>query len=103
MAIHLDRSLVLLDDQEFIVCLNSNYPPGDAPGVLLKRTGRSRQAPVCVGSFHRQAADGCWSATINKTSSSPRGGTCVGAYPDRLNAIAALWLNRQLAAIPASS
>ena len=45
---------IILDDGQYFVELNSNYPLKDAPGMLLRRCARSDTAAgghECIGSF----------------------------------------------------
>jgi hypothetical protein len=89
----------ILDDGEYYVELNVNYPPEDAPGFLQRRCYVGVTTPggyECVGSFERNAA-GNWQASIDaaydpKTDSDRRR---LGEYPTRLDAIAALWSARR--------
>jgi hypothetical protein len=93
---------VLLDDGEFYIELNANYPTPDAPGFLQRRCYVGVTTPggyECVGSFDRCPSTGAWLASIDAlydaaTDSDAR---VVGIYSRRLDAVVGLWAARRLA------
>lgn len=90
---------VLLDDGEFFVQHNSNYPPTAGNGFLMRRCRVSITTPEgaeCVGGYDFQV-NGKWVADIAKEYDADTDSDCrnVGSYDNRLDAIHALWTHRR--------
>lgn len=100
---------VVLDDGEFIVDMN------ESPCVETSSDGKSPAGPGCGFLFHRCQPDplafnglervgeygfqdGQWVASIEQKTSVFRAGyvpPALGAFPSRMDAIAALWAARR--------
>ncbi len=91
----------ILDDGEFFIKLNCNYEAGDAPGFLNRRRSHGVTTPggyECVGGFDK-ARDGTWSADVNARYDPETESDCrrIVQGVSRMDAIAALWRERQYA------
>ena len=91
---------ISLDDGQYFVELNSNYPLKDAPGMLLRRAsgGTTPGGHECIGSFDKRL-DGQWNADVTVPYDPERDAEChvLAADVDRLDAIVALWTGRRMA------
>lgn len=92
-------SEIILDDGQWYVELNCNYPAEDAPGFLQARCPAGPTTPggfECVGSFERDTITGHWRASVNAPldPATDSDSLSLGAFPDRLSAIAVLWRRR---------
>ncbi len=92
---------IILDDGQYFVELNSNYPLKDAPGMLLRRRARSDTTPggnECIGSFDKRL-DGQWNADVTVPYDPVRDVEChvLAEGVDRMDAIVALWTGRRMA------
>ncbi len=93
---------VLLDDGEFFVQHNINYPATAGNGFLMRRCRASLTTPEaaeCVGGYDLQL-DGKWHASVTAPYDERNDSDCrsLGGFDNRLNAIHALWINRREAA-----
>jgi hypothetical protein len=101
MTTQVSEGIQILDDGEYYVQLNVNFPPADAPGFLQRRCYVGVTTPdgyECVGSFERSARGG-WRASIDAPYDPVTGSDChsLGEHRSRLDAIAALWSARRQA------
>jgi hypothetical protein len=93
---------VLLDDGEFFVQHNINYPATAGNGFLMRRRHASRLTPEtaeCVGGYDLRF-DGKWHASISTPYDEQTDSDCqqLGGFDDRLAAMRALWAHRHEAA-----
>lgn len=93
-----EKGAVLLDDGEYYVQHNSNYPADRGNGFLQRRCHYSLTTPggwECIGGYD-QKPNGSWTADIaapydEETDSDVR---VLGEFENRLDAIHALWNHR---------
>lgn len=93
---------VLLDDGEFFVQHNINYPATAGNGFLMRRCRLSLTTPEaaeCVGGYDLRL-DGKWHASISTAYDERTDSDCrpLGGFVNRLDAIHALWNHRHEAA-----
>jgi hypothetical protein len=96
-----EKAEVLLDDGEFYIELNVNYPADRAPGFLQRRCPVTLTTPggfECIGSFDKHT-DGMWRADVNAVYDEEKGSDVVRVADgvSRMQAIVALWRNRHQA------
>lgn len=89
---------VLLDDGQFVIQHNSNYPLDAGNGFLLATCPVTLATPAgtdCIGGYDLKS-DGTWIAdTVQRPASDEETDSFVlGYFPTRNEAIAALWLDR---------
>jgi hypothetical protein len=89
---------ILLDDGEYFIEHNQNYPADRGNGFLMRRCQRSLTAPEgaeVVGGYG-QKVDGKWHADIQAHHDTDPDADCrvVGVFDERLDAIHALWAHR---------
>ena len=101
MTIQATESVVILDDGEFCVALNADFPSAIAPGFLQRRCYVGVTTPdgyECVGSFD-QDKQGMWCPSVDSTYDETTDRVCLslGAHVRRLDAIVALWGARRQA------
>ena len=101
MTTEVRGGMQILDDGEYYVELNDNYPPAEAPGFLQRRCYVGVTTPggyECVGGFERNAR-GLWQASIDAAYDPTTGSDSrlLGQHRSRLDAIAALWSARRRA------
>ena len=92
---------IVLDDGEFYMELNGNYAAFEAPGFLHRRCGYGLTTPggyECLGSFAK-TVDGTWRADVAAPLDRDTDSDCtvVAERVSRMDSIAALWVNRNLA------
>lgn len=90
---------VLLDDGEFFVQHNVNYPPTAGNGFLMRRCCYGVTTPEgaeCVGGYDLKL-DGKWLADIAAPYDEETDTDCrvIGRFENRLDAIHALWTHRR--------
>ncbi|EIF32239.1 hypothetical protein BCh11DRAFT_07827 [Burkholderia sp. Ch1-1] len=90
---------VLLDDGEFFVQHNINYPATAGNGFLMRRCWRSLATPEgaeCVGGYDLRV-DGKWHASISAPYDEHTDSDCrlLGSFDNRLDSIQALWTHRR--------
>ncbi len=95
MSTAITKGALVLDDGQFFVELDGNYPTCVAPGFLWRRCYVGVTTPggyECIGGFDRDAR-GLWQATIDMPYNDVRDSDSleVGGFKDRLDAIVALW------------
>ncbi|WP_109479110.1 hypothetical protein [Paraburkholderia sp. C35] len=93
-----ENGLVLLDDSEYFVQHNVNYPPTAGNGFLMRRCAVSMTSPEgaeCVGGYDL-TVDGKWHAQIQKPLDRETDTDCreLGAFESRNEALHALWTHR---------
>ncbi|AKK24580.1 hypothetical protein [Pandoraea oxalativorans] len=93
---------VLLDDGEFFVQHNINYPATAGNGFLMRRRHASRltsETAECVGGYDLRF-DGKWHASISTPYNEQTDSDCrqLRGFNDRLAAMHALWKHRHEAA-----
>lgn len=91
-------SEVLLDDGVYFIELNPNYPAREAPGFLQRRCRVTTTTPSgweCVGGFDRDGRGG-WTASLNAPYNHETDSDSLelGAWKERMTAIAVLWRKR---------
>ena len=101
MTTQVSEGIQILDDGEYYVELNVNFPASDAPGFLQRRCYVGVTTPggyECVGGFERNAR-GLWQASIDAAYDPTTGSDSrlLGQHRSRLDAIAALWSARRRA------
>jgi len=99
MTTHIAQRTLILDDGEFYVELNEDFPVADAPGFLQRRCYVGVTTPdgyESVGRFDRDphsgwhgCVDAPYDPSTNSTSCS------LGRFSNRMDAIVALWLARR--------
>ena len=99
MRTQVSQRVEILDDGEYYVELNVNYPPEDAPGFLQRRCYVGITTPggyECIGRFDRSPR-GTWQASIDAPYDpvSQSDTRSLGQHRSRLDAIAALWSARR--------
>lgn len=84
---------ILLDDGEYFIQHNANYPLESSNGFLMKR--RSFGEADAIGGYDCQI-EGKWHVDVTASWDDETETDCrtVGSFDDRLDAIAALWLAR---------
>lgn len=92
---------ILLDDGEFFVEHNVNYPLNHGNGFLMRRCEISRRFPggvEAIGGYDLKFDDK-WHADVCKPwdEETETDSIMLGAFEDRLDAIATLWLARHQA------
>ena len=99
MTTQVSEGIQILDDGEYYVELNGNYPPAEAPGFLQRRCYVGVTTPsgyACVGSFECSPR-GTWQASIDAPYDPATGSDSrsLGQHRSRLDAIVALWSARR--------
>jgi len=99
MTTHTAQRALILDDGDYYVELNENFPAAIAPGFLQRRCYVGVTTPggyECIGSFERQAG-GVWRASVDSLydPSTDSDSRSVGEYAGRLDVIVALWSARR--------
>lgn len=89
---------ILLDDGEYFIKHNVNYPLDSGNGFLMKRRPVCRAFPGgedAIGGYDCKI-DGLWYADVNAPWDETTESDCrmLGKFADRLDAIATLWLAR---------
>ncbi|MFM0514909.1 hypothetical protein [Paraburkholderia sp. RL17-373-BIF-A] len=89
---------VLLDDGEYFVQHNVNYPPTAGNGFLMRRCRYGLTTPQgaeCVGGYDLKL-DGKWLVDIATHYDEDTDADCrvIGRFENRLDAIHALWQHR---------
>ncbi|CAE6865766.1 hypothetical protein R69658_07854 [Paraburkholderia aspalathi] len=92
---------VLLDDGEYFVRHNVNYPPTAGNGFLMRRCRYALTTPEgaeCVGRYELKL-DGKWLVDIAAYPDDDNDADCrvIGRFDGRLDAIHALWQHRHAA------
>lgn len=93
------RGEILLDDGEYFVEHNVNYPPERGNGFLMRRCATSMTAPEgseCVGGYSLDTG-GKWHADIHAPLDEDTDSDCraLGMFDNRLDAIGTLWQRRR--------
>ena len=101
MPTQVTDGIQILDDGEYYVELNVNFPPAEAPGFLQRRCYVGVTTPggyECVGGFAHNAR-GFWEASIDAPYDPATGSDSrpLGKHRSRLDAIVALWAARRRA------
>jgi hypothetical protein len=94
-----ENGLVLLDDGEYFVQHNVNYPPTAGNGFLMRRCAVSMTSPEgaeCVGGYDLKV-DGKWRADIHTHHDPETDSDCrtLGKFESRNEALHALWTHRR--------
>ena len=89
---------LLLDDGQFVIEHNRNYPLETGNGFLLERCAVTRTTPAgtdCIGGYDLKP-DGTWFAdTVQRPPSDEETDSFpLGNFKTRNEAIAAVWLDR---------
>lgn len=90
---------VSLDDGDFYVEHNQNYPVDAGNGFLLRRCSQTVTTPggyECVGGYEH-LLNGLWRSHISADCTEESDCRSLGEFASRSEAIAQLWLNRHLA------
>ncbi len=90
MAVDVTKFIVILDDGEFRVALNADFPPATAPGFLQRRCYFGVTTPngyECVGAFEQDEL-GKWCASVDSTYDERTDRVCLslGTHARRLDA-----------------
>jgi len=93
-----ESGLVLLDDGEYFVQHNINYPPTAGNGFLMRRCELSLTSPEgaeCVGGYELKV-DGKWLSDIHTYHDPRTDSDCrvLGRFDSRNDAIHSLWQHR---------
>lgn len=89
----------VLDDGEYYIEHNSNYPLDRGNGFLLRRCVYGETTPggyECVGGY-AQTLDGLWTADINHCpiEETDSDCTCLGTFKKKRFAVMELWNRRK--------
>ena len=89
---------IILDDGEYYIVLNCNYPAQNAPGFLQRRCSIGPTTPggyECLGSFDNMP-NGTWKTDVTAPYDAETDGDCrvVAIGVSRMEAINALWKAR---------
>ena len=101
MTTHTAQRALILDDGEYFVELNEDFPIATAPGFLQRRCYVGVTTPDGYESIGRFDCDplGGWHACVDAPYDSGSNTTCrdLGHFNDRMSAIVALWHARRQA------
>lgn len=100
-ATNTNDRLIILDDGDYYIELDSNCSLAAGPGYLQRRCYEGVTTPggyECVGSFDKTPSN-TWTANINANDCEKTGLDTkrLGEYKNRLDAVMALWKGRHKA------